>query len=202
GGAIGLIFLAHTVPALLLAGMTTATVLATHALRPRGLAWLVLAGATALVVSLPFLLPLLQTYRLAIANPIPGAWVHGLLVPEAAGRALLLNLPGLLAMPVLRTLPRPAAAALTAWIGLCGLGLTRHYACQAGIGAGCDVLVIAPHHYHVYLQAAWACLIGITLARWLARDVTGIGRALAAAAATVGAVGMFQFAPRARSRRV
>ncbi|MBN8910062.1 MAG: hypothetical protein J0H99_26475, partial [Rhodospirillales bacterium] len=202
GAAIALVFLAHTVPALLLAGMTAATVVGTHGLRPRALAWLALTGGVALAGSLPFLLPLLLAYRLAIANPIPGAWVHGLLTPESASRTLLLNLPGLLALPVLRSLPRPAAAAIAAWISLCLLGLARHYACQAGIGAGCRVLVIAPHHYHVYLQAAWACLIGIVLARWLARDATRVAVGLVAAAAVVGAIGTFQHAVDLDRRRL
>lgn len=165
GCVLGLAFLVHTVPAVLLSAIVAAVVLADHGLRPRGLAWLAVVAAVELAWAAWFLGPLLLAYRLHIANPVPGAWVHGLLAPAAVGRVLLLNLPGLLALPALWSLRRGPAVALATWIGACGLFLLRHYACAAQAGGACGIFVIAPHHYHVYLQAAWASLIGLVLWR-------------------------------------
>ncbi len=189
GCLLGIIFLAHTVPAVLLSGIVTAVVLATSGLTVRGLAWLALAGGVELLFAVPFLGPLALEYRLHIANPVPGAWVHAVLSPtEGLWRLLVLNLPGVLAglsvwvmrhhvrlAPGVRGLPPATAAVFAAWIGLCLVFLARHFACH-GLpqpGGACTAFVIAAHHFHVYLQAAWASLVGLSL--WIAMD-PGQGR--------------------------
>ena len=197
GITLGLVFLAHTVPALLLAPMLVAAVLAHHGLRARAAVWLALAALTAGVVAAPFLAPLLVVYRLHIANPVPGAWVHPLLSEEYAWRLLLLNVPGLTAavgMSFLHGTQRPVRrtiAMMAAWIGACGMFLLRHYGCGDDRAHGvCGVFVVAVHHYHVYLQAAWACLIGFAVAAcWPERRRFATGAT--AVAAVAGAVLLF-----------
>lgn len=197
GVLLGLVFLAHTVPALLLSGIAAAMVLATAGPTPRALAWVAVAGGVTLLVGMPFLGPLLLDYRLHIANPVPGAWVHPLLAaPDGLGRLLALNLPGVLAMASVwhmrQHLPRHAAfPALAAWIILCIVFLVRHYACQIapGIGDTCRVFVIAPHHFHVYLQAAWASLIGLSLSLAYRHGTGGLRALLATGGAIVALLG-------------
>lgn len=170
GTVIGLVFLAHTVPALLLCALTPAAVLAARGMSLRSLAWLALVAGGVMVWALPFLLPLVLAYRLHIANPVPGAWQHPLLTPAEVIRMLSLNLPGGLAALLLLcsgcgVLPRVTAAILAAWVAVCLLFLARHYACGlTGGGTVCGVFVIPAHHFHVYLQAAWACLVGCAVA--------------------------------------
>jgi hypothetical protein len=62
------------------------------------------------------------------------------------------------------------ATALLAWIGVCAVFIIRHYACAAlpGIGQArtCHIFLLGVHHYHLYLQNAWACVMGY--ATWAA----------------------------------
>jgi hypothetical protein len=193
GTVLGLVFLAHTIPAVLLSGITASVVLTARGVSRRAVVWLCVTATIALAWASLFVGPLLLAYRLHIANPVPGAWVHGLLKPDAVEHILLLNLPGLLALPALAWLSRPAAAALATWIGLCLAFLLRHYVCAwSEGGVACTLLVIAPHHYHVYLQAAWASLVGIavwrgiTVAPWPATAALGTVAVLAGLAGTSG----------------
>jgi hypothetical protein len=68
GVVLGLVFLAHTVPAILLSAMVTAVVLARSGLRLRALAWLACVALIELAVSMPFLMALVADYRLHIVN--------------------------------------------------------------------------------------------------------------------------------------
>ena len=192
GLLLGCLFLAHTVPALLLSTITLAVVLAIHGPTLRAIAWVAIVACLELALGAIFLMPLVFDHQLRIANPVPGAWVHDLLRPEALGRMLWLSLPGLLALPLLATLPRPVAAALGTWIVVCAAFLLRHYACAAWDGGrACDVLAIAPHHFHTYLQAAWASLIGLALWRASQRVAWRWRVALGAGAVVVGAIALF-----------
>ena len=78
GGAIGVAFLAHPVPAVFLATITTIAACTIHGLRLRTFAWLAVACFTALVVGAPFLLPLVVTYRLREVNLAPSHFIGGL----------------------------------------------------------------------------------------------------------------------------
>ncbi|HEY0181828.1 MAG TPA: hypothetical protein VGC09_03385, partial [Rhodopila sp.] len=124
----------------------------------------------------------------------PGSWVHpGLSDPATLPPNMLglLALGWLLSRRAWRRLPRSTTPILAAWIALCLAFLGRHYACS-GAGAGvCGVFVVAAHHYHVYLQAAWASLTGLVLV-----DLWAMGRRrdlvpLAILAACVGLIGLF-----------
>ena len=98
GSVIGLVFLAHTVPALLLAPMTASAALAVNGCRWRTWRWLAITAPVALAWTLPFLLPLLLAYRLHIVHASPGAWAHPVLsdplalVPALLGLAALARL--------------------------------------------------------------------------------------------------------------
>jgi hypothetical protein len=173
GSAIGLTFLAHTVPALILAVILPVAVFTTREINARTLGWIAIIAVTALAWSLPLLLPLLVSYRLHILNPGPGALVDPLFAAWPPSRGMLLTiLPGLLALPVIAVLrtegsiSRAAGAILTVWLIVPIVFLTRHYACGAASQAAvCTVFVLAVHHWFIYLQAALTCLAGF--AAWL-----------------------------------
>jgi hypothetical protein len=166
GTALGLVFLAHTIPALLLSGIAVGAALAAHGPGWRTLGWLTVVAGVELAWAAPFLLPLLSAYHLHIANPGPGAWVHPALSDPAT---LPPNIGGVLALGWLlwrqERLPLVSVAVLGVWIGVCLLFLGRHYVCPGRTGGACGVFVVAAHHYHIYLQAAWASLIGLALVR-------------------------------------
>jgi hypothetical protein len=65
----------------------------------------------------------------------------------------------------LPTLERRTLAILAAWVGLCLLLLFRHYICAVtgGVGAACGIPIVPAHHYHFYLQAAWASVVGCAI---------------------------------------
>jgi hypothetical protein len=198
GCIVGIVFLAHTVPAILLAGMIAALALAQPSRRPRALLWLFGTGGVALLWSLPFLAPLLFDYRLHIANPVPGAWVHPLFAEP--GRMALLSLPALLSVAwLIRIRPNVRAGVLpllAAWVGICLVFLARQAVCAEGLveGGACHLLAIAPHHFHVYLQAAEACATGWALSLLAVRIAPRL-RPIAAAAGglaiAAGVVGLF-----------
>ena len=176
GAALGLVFVAHTVPAILLSAITAVTGITVGGLRPRTFVWLAVTALTQLALATPFLWPLITTYHLHIANPFPGAWVHPALtdpmtlLPNLLGIAALI---WLIAQRASTTLPLISIAILAAWIITSAAFLARHLVCAAAgeigeaaageTGAACGIFVVAPHHYHVYLQAAWATVLGLAL---------------------------------------
>jgi hypothetical protein len=168
GLAIGVTFLGHVVPALLLTAMLIAAVWAVHGVHWRILLWLALAGTTQLLTMAPALLPLLIAYPRGIVSTAPGMWVAEPLAPGwgAFGGFLLLNAPGvagcLLGWRLRAPITRCTAAMLMAWTGLCGLFLARHYGCMAlsPDAAVCAVFRVPVHHFLLYLQIAGACLAG------------------------------------------
>src|SRR5882757_399327 len=173
GSAIGLTFLAHTVPALLLAAIVPVAALTAGGFEIKTLRWIAIVAVVTLFWTLPLLWPLLHAYRLHILNAGPGAIVDPLFADWPPSRGMLLtSLPGVLALPVLRLLraqasvSRTAAAIFAAWIIVPAAFLTRHYACgPASHAAICTVFVLAVHHWFIYLQAALTCLAG--MAAWL-----------------------------------
>jgi hypothetical protein len=179
GSAIGLVFLAHTVPAVILAAILPAAAIAARGLSFKTLGWIAGVGLVATLWSIPFLEPLLVSYRLHMLNLVPGAFTDNIFLEWPPRRGLILTLvPGLLAVPIIIALrsramvSRTVAAILAAWIIVPVLFLTRHYACLSGSqSAACTVFVLAVHHWFMYLQAALTVLAG--LAAWLC-----IGRVL------------------------
>ena len=192
GSAIGLTFLAHTVPAVILAVVLPVATVAARGLQVRTAAWIALTGSVALAWSLPLLLPLYVSYRLHIENGGPGALVDPLLAAWPPGRAMLASiLPGVLALPVVVSMraelavSRTAAAILAVWITVPTLFLVRHYACDATSQAAvCTTFVIAVHHWFLYLQAGLTSVAG--LGAWWVFERWRQGPAWSARRAAVG----------------
>ena len=75
GGAIGVAFLAHPVPAVLLATITTIAACTIQWSSASHVRWFAVACFTALVVGAPFLLPLVVTYHLREVNLAPSHFI-------------------------------------------------------------------------------------------------------------------------------
>ncbi len=161
------------VPAQLLAVITVAVAVGENGFRIRTILWLCSAGAVALLWATLYLAPLVLAYELRVANFESAAWVSGLLdlTPARIGEVLALNAPGMAAVVAAlllskrAPLERRAVLVLGAWIATCLAFLGRYYGCSAigSTAALCHLGTLPPHHYHFYLQAAWACVIGHTL---------------------------------------
>lgn len=166
GAAIGLTFLAHPVPAIILTIALTGTVFMLHGLHLRGLLWLMVTGAVQVAVMAPYLLPLLLAYPNGVIHLTPGQWTAAALTTDRAALIGLaqMNLPWIAAAIVLirlRAWPnRAGTILLSIWIGVCVLALARHYACGADDSGLCRLLHVPAHHYHLALQVAGATLIG------------------------------------------
>ena len=162
GLALGIVALAHTVPALLLSAIAAAAVLSSGGFRLRTVGWLAVVAALQVGLMVPYVLPLWLHYRLQIANPIPGGYVTDLLRPEFLWFAGLFNLAGAAAAGAALLLRRqaplrsPTAAILVAWIAASAVMLGRHYACHAAdLGRACAVFQVAAHHWQLYLTFGW-----------------------------------------------
>jgi hypothetical protein len=210
GLAIGVTFLGHVVPALLLTGMLIAAVWVVHGVHWRIVLWLALAGTTQLLAMAPALLPLQIAYPRGIVSTAPGMWVAEPLAPGWAsfGGFVLLNAPcvaGFLMGWRLRApIARCTAAMLVAWTGLCGLFLARHYGCMAMApdATVCAVFRVPVHHFLLYLQVAGACLAGWgAWAVWRSGVVRRDVLALVAAVMLVAGVAGFAMRPYDRFAR-
>ncbi len=164
GAAIGIVFLAHVIPALLLTAM-----LIGQRLRAGSLAWLSLAGAVQAAFMLPYLLPIMRAYPDGVVHLPPGAWVADELRFDGAALVTiaLINMPFLLASVWLwRSRVWPTGGLLAVWIAVCVLVLARHYSCAGADMLACRFLRLPVHHFHLYLHIAGACVIGLALAHW------------------------------------
>ena len=172
GAVIGTVFLAHVIPALLLSAMLVAAALIGQGVRLRTLVWLAITGAVQALVMAPYLAPILLAYPDGVVHLTPGAWVADELRLDNAALTImaLINLPFLLAALLLwqsRLWPRGLAGAMLAvWIAICVVVLARHYGCAGSDAAACRFFRLPVHHFHLYLQAAGAGVIGLALARW------------------------------------
>ncbi len=183
GALLGLTFLAHTAPALLL-GAVGCTVTMTGpgvwpALRPR-LTRLAVLLAAALAVASPFLWSIAVRYRLRVVNPAPGSWVWrgtgveslGSILAAALDRPVVLGLTllGLAAVVARRgpcATPRASRRIVVAWllwdVSLLAYGLGK----PALEGMGLPVLSLAPaFHFWLHLGAIVSLLVGCGVA-WL-----------------------------------
>ncbi len=183
GLVIGLVFLLHPVPGILLAAIA-----AVGTVRRR-IGWLLTAGLTAALVASVYLLPMLLMHPEGIVHRAPGGWTAEALRPEAATALLAVNLAWALAAAVLwRGGGRPKGTlVLLAWIAVCLAGLGRHFLCgpEASGPLVCRAGRLPVHHFHLYLQTAGACLMGAALPL-LARQM----RPLLAGAGAVALLGL------------
>ena len=205
GSAIGVVFLAHTVPALILAAIAVATALSMQGARLRTLAWIGAAALTALVWALPFMIPLLSTYHLKILNAA-GAYTDDLFDPTRfPKRVIAVSLPGIAALAVLgwsswrrrreeRPAPRPpvalsTVAILSVWIGLPVLFMARHFGCGRGAtSAVCTAFTVPVHHWMFYLQSGLACIFGYAVRSGLSPRIAGASTAPHRASSSFGSV--------------
>jgi hypothetical protein len=178
GLLLGVTFLGHTAPALILGGIiivcTAATAvrradrtLASSPLRDAVIRLGIVFGA-ALVVSAPYLRNILVHYRLHILNPAPSSWTALELKNISTLIRANLSLPSFVALIGLITLwvrPRDRLSyLLTPWLIVClgfiGLG----YATQTAARLGLSVPSIVPSiHFLFYLKALVSTLFGYGL---------------------------------------
>jgi len=173
GALIGLTLLAHLVPAVILTAIVTSVAFGVGGLRVRTLIWLAVVAVAELATAAPYLAPILINYPVGVINTGPGGWVDDLmsLSLPAVARIFLLNLPGIASVVCLwllgrwmdPVLSRASLLALVSWIAVCTVAITRHYVCglvEGEFSGLCQTFVLPVHHFHLYLQDAWACLIG------------------------------------------
>jgi hypothetical protein len=177
GVAIGLTFLAHTIPGLILIPVVTLAALIVQGPNVRTLFWLMVAGMSAAAPALLYLGPLIVDYRLDVLNFVPVIITERMFLPGGGRKKILaaMHLPTFVALIAVATLvirgfldwqkislgPK-VTAILGAWILACIIALARQFACWP-IPNGysiCDTFAVPIHHFHVYLQAAEAILIG------------------------------------------
>jgi len=173
GLAIGVTFLAHSVPGLILTAMVAAAAFVAQGLRMRTVGWLAVTAAAQLPVMMVYFAPLLLHYPDGMVHLPPALYSDWLMQRPLHPWLLVMNAPGIVALVATLLLWRRAplghvtVAMLAAWIGVCALFLLRHFACpdeQAGspgaAPAVCRAFVVTIHHFHLYLQIAWALLMG------------------------------------------
>jgi len=203
GAVIGITLLAHLIPAVILTAIVTSVALGTGGFRVRTFIWLSAAAVTELATTAPYLIPLLVNYPGGVVNTLPGAWVDSLMsLPRVhVARMILLNLPGIASFACLwlfrrwidPALNRASLLALVSWIAVCTIAIMRYYFCaifEKGSSIVCQTFVVPVHYYHLYLQDAWACLIGYILWQairliWVRWENFRSYRAMAAALAAV-----------------
>ena len=169
GLLLGLTFLGHTGPAVLLGAIMVVTAVISWFRRsPRDLKSFVRSTevrglfvifVVAFVVSLPFTFSILFHYRLHIQNPIPGNWVYAPLAKNNFPRlvASYLSWFGLLAVigfiyTILTNSNWQRRVLLLTWFGLCllfvGIGEV-----QQVISLNLHLLFVPAHHFLFYFQA-------------------------------------------------
>jgi hypothetical protein len=176
GALIGLTLLAHLVPAVILTAIVTSVAFGTDGFRVRTFIWLAAVAVAELATAAPYLAPILINYPAGLVNTGPGDWVDGLMSPSrsAIARMFVLNVPGIASFACLwmlgrrmdPLLNRTSLLALASWIAVCTVAISRYYVCtleEYGVSGVCQTFVLPVHHYHLYLQDAWACLIGCVL---------------------------------------
>ena len=208
GSMIGIVFLAHTVPAVLLAVITAAAAVSTQGMRMRTVAWVGTAALTTTLWTLPFLIPLVTTYHLKILNPA-GAFTDDLFDPtRVPKRVIAAVLPGLGALALLgwnywrarqfgRSVAPSTVVILGVWIALPALFIARHFACGVGgTSTVCTAFVVPVHHWMFYIQSALACVFGYAIVSGLAPpgSAAAANPAAASFATVVAASGAFALA--------
>jgi hypothetical protein len=216
GSMIGIVFLAHTVPAVILAVMTAAAAVSMQGMRIRTVAWVGTAALTAMLWTLPFMIPLVTTYHLKVLNAA-GAFTDDLFDPtRIPKRVIAASLPGLVALALLgwnwwrarqfgRTVAPTTGVILGVWTALPILFIARHFACGVGgTSAVCTAFVVPVHHWMFYVQSALACVFGYAVVSGLAPRGSPAAEANPAAASfatVVAASGAFALACAALSFR-
>jgi hypothetical protein len=160
GALLGVTFLSHTAPALILALIAFATL-------PSRVTALV--GTTALVVASPFIVPIAGHYHLRVVNSEPLSWHYGpLMWPALLGtvRANAVWFAGALA----GTYWLHSRAVIT-WMGAASIlvltGLLQ-------------TPIVPPFHFWIYLLAVVALLCGVLIAKVLIKPAVVVAAVLVA----------------------
>jgi hypothetical protein len=190
GVLLGITFLAHTAPALLvfsIAGTITVAQIAMKRIAFRtALVNLALVAGPALIVALPFLWSIAGHYRLRVLNGVPLIWLDPNLPPDDAWKLVslvaarpLLNaaiVAGFMAMWLRRVRPL-AALIVCAWlVWSLAFFAYNNYVVPAWRQAGLPPMLPA-HHFLLYERAAEMVLFGIGVSaaaavpRWIAERV-------------------------------
>ncbi len=189
GGLLGLTFLAHTAPALLLGAVAASLLAADTAATWRArLFRLAALFATALLVASPFLWSILGRYHARVVNPAPGMWTWPGTGLESLGGILAgaLERPVLLVLALLGivALGGPGGARLAParrgivllWAGWTVALLAWALAQPALSRAGLEAPSIVPaHHFWMYLGALASLFAGCGLG-WVAERAAGAAR--------------------------
>ncbi len=190
GGLLGVTFLAHTAPALILGCiMALTTLLDLRHVPSRRLRRLIDLGAAllvALIVSVPLVYSIVGRYQLRVLNAAPGRYVVTALELANAGTFIVDNFltrwPFWLALLGLVALwrerhQRPAVSLIMVWVGSAAVLLAYSYVWQLARTGGVDLPSPIPgYHYLFYLWLAQDVLAAYGLIRlcggvggWLAR---------------------------------
>jgi hypothetical protein len=178
GVLLGVTFLGHTAPAVLLGAiMLVASGLSLFRRRARNLK--AIAGSSqvrgllvilfvAFIVSVPFTFSILFHYHLAIQNPIPGNWVYAPLTknnfPQLAMSYLSwFGLVAVIGFVSIATSSRwPRRALLLTWLGVCflflGIGELQQF-----ISPDLHLLFAPAHHFLFYFKALEGIFFGAGL---------------------------------------
>jgi len=176
GLIIGLSFLAHPWPGILLATIFTVTSFYYNGFGGKSLSRVGVAALPALALSLLVLGPLVIQYHLHARNLAPGSWLDPALdltlAQLNAGKLILFvfNVLGFLAGSVLfvyrqrlSQADKKNTAILLAWVSTCSILILRHTFCSWTELSVCRISIVPIHHAHLYLQAAWSCILGVAL---------------------------------------
>ncbi len=178
GFLLGLTFLGHTAPAVILGAIIVLTTLrrliSAGENRAKRLRAPLIILATAFIVSLPFTFSILFHYHLRVANPVPGNWLYPSVdlknLPELLGSFLswftLVALVGLGAM--IKSADRHhRKALLLVWLIIAVAAVSLNEL-QQFISPDLHLMLVPAHHFLFYLHALEDIFFGVGLV-WICR---------------------------------
>jgi hypothetical protein len=196
GATLGVTFLVHTAPALILGTSTMVGILSSGTTDAKGwwkrrLLGVSLVIGTALLVAAPLVWSIVVHYHLRILNPAPNNWVWdaidlGHLPSVVRGWFTLQSLfvvtgGATLAWTARRDL---GARLVCAWVTTCGV-LFAYGLVKQGMRFGHLPALLPNYHFYLYLRAASHVLTGVGLWRVIRGATTGATRVLRLQASVV-----------------
>lgn len=177
GAMLGVTFLGHTAPAVILGAIMLFTALKNSIAQSekrlifdaKGVRGLVISLCVAFVVGLPFTVSILFHYHLKILNSVPGNWIYppltiGELPNLLRGYVSWISLfagAGVLAL-IFRKTDRASRPMLLTWVIICCVALTINEIQQL-TSPPLHLMFVPAHHFLFYLTAAEYVLFGIGL---------------------------------------
>lgn len=164
GALLGITFLGHTAPAVILGLIMCFTLLTNPGLKQfRGLA---MTLAVAFLVSLPFTFSILFHYHLKILNSVPGNWIYPPLTISELPNFLRSHLSwislfaGLGLCALIGNWNKRSRTTLLIWVSICGVALIANEIQQLP-SPQWHLMFVPAHHFLFYLTAAEYILFGI-----------------------------------------